>query len=149
MLNEIFWRYEEVEQEINELTEEKDKLRDEKNEILLKLNKQIEHERSDRRNAKAEADKAHVRVRQLEIEIQNLQNKVLDKEKDNQLLASVSFFSFSSLFTPLVLRISKNSKTTTTKSYNKSLDFNNKLQPLKKPKSSTKASGKSTSQDNK
>ena len=129
--------------------EEKDKLRDEKNEILLKLNKQIEHERSNRRAAKSEADKANVRVRQLEIEIQNLQNKVLDKEKDNQLLASVSLFSFSSLFTPLVFRISKNSKTTTTKSYNKSLDFNNKLQPLKKPKFSTKASGKSTSQDNK
>ena len=77
---------------MNDIMDEKDKLRDEKNEILLKLNKQIENERADRRASKSDADKAHVRVRQLEIEIQNLQNKVLDKEKDNQLISSVNKF---------------------------------------------------------
>lgn len=86
-------RYEESEQEINEISDEKDRLREEKNEILLKFNKQIEVERADRRAAKAEADKSHVRVRQLEMEIQNLQNKVLDKEKDNQQITIVTLHS--------------------------------------------------------
>lgn len=65
---------------MEELRREKERLREEKNDILIKLNKQIEVEKSDKRNIKTEFDKSLIKIRQFENEISHLSNKLADKE---------------------------------------------------------------------
>jgi hypothetical protein len=75
---------------MEELRREKEKLRDEKNDILIKLNKQIETEKTEKRHVKAELDKSHIRIRQLENEISHIANKYADKDTIVQRLTKVS-----------------------------------------------------------
>jgi len=92
-LEELRFRYGDNENEMEEIRREKEKLRDEKNDILIKLNKQIEIEKQEKRQHKAEHDRLVIRVRQLENEISNLSDKAGDKheavsriEKENERL---------------------------------------------------------------
>lgn len=62
------------ESEADELRRERDSLRDEKNENLIKFSKQLEIERNDKRLYKSESEKLGIRVRFLEEEVKK--NKI-------------------------------------------------------------------------
>lgn len=83
-LDEIKFRYDENESEMEELRREKEKLREEKNDILIKLNKQVDIEKTEKRNYKSENDKLLIRVRQLENEFANIDNRHGDAQAENQ-----------------------------------------------------------------
>ena len=88
-LDEIKYRYDETENEMEDLRREKERLREEKNDILIKLNKQIDIEKSDKRNYKAENDRLLIKVRQLENEFSNLDNKSGDYQAELERLQRV------------------------------------------------------------
>jgi len=81
-LDEIKFRYDENENEMEELRREKEKLRDEKNDILIKLNKQVDVEKNEKRAQKAETDRLLIKVRQLENALNSFDNKSGDNEAE-------------------------------------------------------------------
>lgn len=66
---------------MEEIRREKEKLREEKNDILIKLNKQIDIEKQEKRNHKAEHDRLIIKVRQLENELSHVSDKAGDKNE--------------------------------------------------------------------
>ena len=85
-LDEVKFRYDENETEMEELRREKEKLREEKNDILIKLNKQVDIEKTEKRNYKSENDKLLIRVRQLEAEVNKFDNYHGDSKAEIQRL---------------------------------------------------------------
>jgi chromosome segregation ATPase len=83
-LDEIKFRYDENETEMEELRREKERLREEKNDILIKLNKQVDIEKTEKRNYKSENDKLLIRVRQLENELSKFDNRHGDVQAEAQ-----------------------------------------------------------------
>jgi len=81
-LDDIKFRFYENENEMEELRREKEKLREEKNDILIKLNKQVDVEKNEKRAQKAEADRLLIKVRQLETALSNYDNKFGDEEAE-------------------------------------------------------------------
>lgn len=71
-LEEAKRRMEEYQKECTELRKERDSIKDEKNDIIITHNRDIEYERSRKREAIAENDKLKFKVRSLEDDIQKI-----------------------------------------------------------------------------
>jgi len=81
-LDDIKFRYDENENEMEELRREKERLRDEKNDILIKLNKQVDVEKNEKRAQKAEVDRLLIKLRQMEHALNEAENKTGDGESE-------------------------------------------------------------------
>ncbi|KAM3147617.1 hypothetical protein pb186bvf_000424 [Paramecium bursaria] len=68
-LDDYKQKYTAVDNENEELRAERDKIREEKNELMIKFSRQIDQERNDKRAYKTEADKLNVKTRFLEDEL--------------------------------------------------------------------------------
>ena len=80
-LDETKRRIEEYQKECNELRKQRDSLRDEKNDCIISHNRDIEEERSRKREAIAENDKLKFKIRSLE---DDLQKQMIENDKRNQ-----------------------------------------------------------------
>lgn len=74
---------------MEDLRREKEKLREEKNDILIRMNKQLETEKTEKRNLKTECDKSYIKIRQFENENSTFHNKLADKDSQISRLKKV------------------------------------------------------------
>ena len=74
---------------MEDLRREKDRLREEKNDILIKLNRHIELEKGEKRGFKSENDRLSLKVRQLENDLSSIYTKIDDKQAEIDRLQKV------------------------------------------------------------
>lgn len=80
-LEESKRRLEEIHKECNDLRKDRDKLKDEKNDLIINFNRDVEDERSKKREAIAQGDKLKFKIRALE---DDLQKHLTEIDKKNQ-----------------------------------------------------------------
>lgn len=82
-------RYEKTERELNEVTRQRDRFREEKHEILLKFTKQIEAERAEKQEAYARFDELVKRTEEKDSETNRLNKNILIQEQELKKITTV------------------------------------------------------------
>ena len=80
-LEESKRRLEELQKECNDLRKDRDKLKDEKNDMVINFNREVEDERSKKRESIAQGDKLRFKIRALE---DDLEKHLTEIDKRNQ-----------------------------------------------------------------
>jgi len=77
--------------EADDLRREKERLREEKNDLLIKCNKQIQNEKHEKRMYKSENDRLVLKIRQMDMELASFSNKTEDNESGFSRLTKVYY----------------------------------------------------------